>query len=154
VAKAGGVQTIFNPAPAAAFPDEILTLTDILIPNEVEAGMLVGRVLEGDAQIIEAARELQRRGPQTVLVTLGSRGAVVVEGENAPEWIAVEKVQAVDSTGAGDSFVGSFAYLLGTGRSTADAARRAAGIATLSVLKPGTQTSFPYRDEVISLLRD
>lgn len=152
VAKAGGVTTIFNPAPAAAFPEEILALTDILIPNEVEAGMLVGRVLEGDAQVVEAARELQRRGPQTVVITLGSRGAVVVEGENAPEWIVVEQVQAVDSTGAGDSFVGSFAYLLGAGRATVDAARRASGIATLSVLKRGTQSSFPYRDEVLALL--
>lgn len=154
VAKAGGVTTIFNPAPAAAFPEEILGLTDILIPNEVEAGMLVGRVLEGDGQVVEAARELQRRGPKTVLVTLGSRGAVVVEGENAPQWIAVEKVQAVDSTGAGDSFVGSFAYLMGAGRSTVDAARRASGIATISVLKRGTQSSFPYRKEVVALLTD
>ena len=152
VAKAGRVTTIFNPAPAAAFPDEILALTDILIPNEVETGMLVGRALESDEQVIEAARELQRRGPRTVVITLGSRGAVVVEGEQAPVWITAEKVQAVDSTGAGDAFVGSFAFLLAEGRSMGDAARRAAGIATRSVLKPGTQTSFPYRDEVLALL--
>jgi ribokinase len=61
-------------------------------------------------------------------------------------------VQAVDSTGAGDSFVGSFAYLLGAGRTMVDAARRASAIATRSVLKPGTQLSFPWREEVLEYL--
>ncbi len=146
VAKEGNVRTIFNPAPVAAIPEELLALTDIIIPNEVEAGMLTGRTIESDDAALDAARQLQQRGPQTVVITLGSRGALVVEGDDAPQWIAAEKVQAVDSTGAGDSFVGSFAYLLAAGRTTVDAARRASAVATRSVLKPGTQTSFPYRD--------
>lgn len=150
--EAGDVTTIFNPAPAAALPDDLLSLTDILIPNEVEIGMLVGRAIDDDTQLVEAARELQSRGPKIIVVTLGSRGVVVFEGNGDPHRIPVEKVRAVDTTGAGDAFVGSFAYLLGTGREVVDAARRASAIATRSVLKPGTQSSFPSRGEVASLL--
>lgn len=150
--EAGNVRTIFNPAPAAAFREDILRLTDILIPNEVEAGMLVNRKLESDADIIAAAYELQARGPQTVVITLGSRGVLVVAFDHQPQMIPAEKVQAVDTTGAGDSFVGSFAYLLASGRAVAEAAKRASAIATRSVLKPGTQRSFPWRAEVLDIL--
>lgn len=150
--EAGTVRTIFNPAPAAAFRDDILPLTDILIPNEVEAGMLVGRKLEGDEDVVAAAHELQARGPQTVVITLGSRGVLVVDGDQPPQFIPAQKVQAVDTTGAGDSFVGSFAYLLASGREMGDAAQRASAIATRSVLKTGTQSSFPWRNDVLDIL--
>lgn len=150
--EAGSVRTIFNPAPAAPLPDDLFPLIDILIPNEVEIGMLVGHRIEDDAQLIEAARALQGRGPQIIVVTLGSRGVMVIDGDHEAEWIAAEKVKAVDTTGAGDAFVGSFAYLLGSGREVGDAARRASAIATRSVLKPGTQASFPTRDEIAGLL--
>jgi len=150
--EAGNVRTIFNPAPAAPLPVDLLPLTDILIPNEVEIEMLVGHKVEDDSQLLEAARTLQGRGPQIIVVTLGSRGVLVVDGDHEPEWIAAEKVKAVDTTGAGDAFVGSFAYLLASGRPVGDAARRAAAIATRSVLKPGTQSSFPTREQVAGLL--
>ncbi|MEP7290850.1 MAG: ribokinase, partial [Chloroflexota bacterium] len=133
IAKAANVSTIFNPAPVAQFPDDLLALTDILIPNEVEAGMLVGRKIEVDQQAVDAARELQARGPHTVVITLGSRGVLVVEGDQSPQWFAAEKVHAVDTTGAGDAFVGSIAYLLASGRTVGDAAGRAVAIATRSV---------------------
>jgi ribokinase len=152
IARGAGVTTIFNPAPAAPLDDELLSLTDILIPNEVEVGMLMERAVETDSQLVDAARALQARGPKILVITLGRRGVVVFEGENEPHRIPVEQVKAVDSTGAGDAFVGSFAYLLGTGRDVVDAARRASAIATRSVLKPGTQSSFPTRSEVASLL--
>ncbi len=154
IAKAAGVRTVFNPAPAAPLTPELLALTDILIPNEVEAGMLVGRSVESSDHALEAARLLQQQGPKTVILTLGSRGALVVDGTGAPEFVAAEKVKAVDTTGAGDSFVGSFAYFLASGRAIVDAARRATKIATRSVLKPGTQTSFPWRAEVLEILAD
>jgi ribokinase len=149
---ADGVTTIFNPAPATALPDDLLSLIDILIPNEVELGMLVGRAVETGAQLADAVRELQARGPKIIVVTLGSRGAAVFEGDQQPHLIPAEKVKAVDTTGAGDAFVGSFAYLLANGREVVDAARRASAIATRSVLKHGTQSSFPSRSEVAHLL--
>ncbi|MBI1258419.1 MAG: ribokinase [Chloroflexi bacterium] len=148
----GSIQTIFNPAPAADLSDELLSLTDILIPNEVEAEMLVGFKVDNNDTATKAARELQQRGPQTVIITLGSRGVLISEVGHDPQVIAAEKVQAVDTTGAGDAFVGSFAYLLAAGRSTVDAARGASAIATRSVLKPGTQMSFPWRKDVLDVL--
>ncbi|HVU10470.1 MAG TPA: ribokinase [Phototrophicaceae bacterium] len=154
IAREANVTTIFNPAPASVVDDEIMALTDILIPNEVETGMLIGSKVEGDQQAFAAARALQARGAQTVIVTLGSRGALLVEGDQEPQLIVAEKVQAVDTTGAGDAFVGSFAYLLASGRSMIDAANRACAIATRSVLKPGTQSSFPMRADILNLLND
>ncbi len=152
IAREANIPTIFNPAPAGVVDDETMALTDILIPNEVETEMLIGSKVEGDQQAFAAARALQARGAQTVIVTLGSRGALLVEGDQEPQLISAEQVQAVDTTGAGDAFVGSFAYLLASGRSVIDAANRACAIATRSVLKHGTQSSFPLREEVLNLL--
>ncbi|MEO8395713.1 MAG: ribokinase [Chloroflexota bacterium] len=153
IAKAAGdIPTVFNPAPAGELSDELLSLTDILIPNEVEAEMLVGFKVDNNDTATKAARELQRRGPKTVIITLGSRGALVAEAGHDPQFIHAEKVEAVDTTGAGDSFVGSFAYLIASGRSFVDAARGASAIATRSVLKPGTQMSFPWRKDVLDIL--
>lgn len=151
VAKAAGVKTILNPAPAAALPDELLALTDIIVPNEVEAAMLSGLPTSTVEQAEAAAAALRGRGVGTVIITLGDRGALIMTDERA-EHVAAERVQAVDSTGAGDAFVGTLGYALAAGRSLRDAVRLACAIATRSVLKTGTQTSFPYRAEVESLL--
>jgi ribokinase len=148
-----GPLAILNPAPAAPLPDELLRLTDILTPNEIEAAMLSGMPTSSVEEAEAAARALQQRGPRTVIITLGARGALLVDGGEPAQMVAAERVQAVDSTGAGDAFVGSLAYCLGAGRSLADAVRIACAIATRSVLKPGTQTSFPYREEVVELMR-
>jgi ribokinase len=144
--------TILNPAPAADLPDELLALTDILIPNETEAEALTGITVNTDESAEAAARVLQARGPKKVIITLGKRGALFVEGDAKAEFVAAEQVQAVDSTGAGDAFVGSLAYFLGARRPLREAVEKACAIATKSVLKTGTQSSFPTRDEVESLL--
>jgi ribokinase len=152
VAKNAGVMTILNPAPAATLPTDLLAITDLIIPNEIEAQMLTGVATDTLEGAEAAARALQRQGVGRVIVTLGARGALVVDGAAAPEHVAAERVQAVDSTGAGDSFVGSLAYCLAAGKPLVDAARVASAIATRSVLKHGTQSSFPYRAEVEGLL--
>jgi ribokinase len=151
VAKAAGVMTILNPAPAAELPDELLSLTDILVPNEIEAAMISGLPTRTIEQAEAAARALRARGVQTVIVTLGERGSLILS-EAGVEHVAAEKVQAVDSTGAGDAFVGTLGYALASGRSLISAVTLAGAVATRSVLKPGTQTSFPYREEVEALL--
>ncbi|MCS7070748.1 MAG: ribokinase [Anaerolinea sp.] len=148
----GRVLTIFNPAPAAEFPDELLRLSDVFAPNEVEAAMLTGMPASTPEDAERAARALQARGASTVIITLGDRGAYVVTGEQPGYHVPAETVQAVDTTGAGDAFVGSLAYLLAAGRSLAEAVRLAVAIATRSVLKTGTQTSFPSREEVADLI--
>ena len=146
--------TILNPAPAVPLPDELLRLTDILIPNETETTILTGLPVDTDEQTEAAAQTLQARGVKTVIITLGKRGALFVEGSQPAQFVAAQPVQAVDSTGAGDSFVGSLAYFLGAGRPLRQAVEKACAIATKSVLKTGTQTSFPLRAEVEELFQD
>jgi ribokinase len=146
--------TILNPAPAAALSDDLLRLTDVLVPNEVEAAMLAGvQSMDTIGDVIAAARVLQRRGPETVIITLGKNGALFLEGDREPQHVAAEQVRAIDSTGAGDAFVGSLAFFLASGRPLRDAIERACAIATHSVLSNGTQSSFPKGEDVAHLLR-
>jgi ribokinase len=147
-----GVTTILNPAPAAPLPDELIALSDIIAPNEVEATMLTNITTTNEDDAVKAGRALQRRGAQIVVMTLGARGALILDKDVDPVVVSAQKVQAVDSTGAGDAFVGSLAYFLGAGRGLVDAVERACAIATRSVLKSGTQISFPMRDEVLEIV--
>ena len=147
IAKSAGVRTIYNPAPAADIPAELLRLTDILVPNESEAAFLTCLPTDTDAGAAEAAQALCKRGPRAVILTLGSRGALVLDDAGLTH-IAAQPVQAIDSTGAGDAFVGSLAYYLARGDDLRTATQKSCLIATQSVLKPGTQTSFPYRHEL------
>ena len=141
VARDEGVTTVFNPAPARAeLPEELCRLSDVICPNEPETELLVGRPIAGDEEA--AARELLARGAGSVILTLGERGCLVVDAREARH-VPVERVEAVDTTGAGDAFVGSLAYFLAQGRPLVDAAGRANRIAAISVRGRGTQTSFP-----------
>ncbi len=146
--------TILNPAPAVPLSDDLLQLTDILIPNETETTILTNLPVDTDAQAETAAQALRARGVKTVIITLGKRGALFVDGSGPAQFVAAQPVQAVDSTGAGDSFVGSLAYFLGAGRPLRQAVEKACAIATKSVLKTGTQTSFPTRAEVEEVFKD
>ncbi len=148
IAREEGVRTIFNPAPAKPeLPPEVYALADILCPNESETEMLTGMPVATLSECEAAARELLRRGAGTVILTLGERGSLVVTPEFA-EHVPAERVRALDSTGAGDAFVGSLACFLAEGCGLIDAARMAGAVATQSVLRPGTQSSFPSREEV------
>lgn len=152
IAKSSNVRTILNPAPAAALPDELLQLTDICVPNETETELLTGLPVNSTAQAEAAARKLLARGPRTVILTLGERGALVVD-EHRVESVPAVPVNAVDPTGAGDAFVGSLAVFLGEGLAFADAIRRANAVAALSVTRVGTQVSFPLRQEADEFLQ-
>lgn len=144
IARAAGVRTILNPAPAQPLPEELLRLTDLLIPNEIELELLAGKKLIGEELIEAAARELMAEGPSAVLVTMGEQGAMLVE-ENQVRAIPGERVQAVDTSGAGDAFIGCLAVYLAEGRNLAEAATQANCAAAFSVTRPGTQASFPAR---------
>jgi ribokinase len=152
VARASGVMTVLNPAPAAPLPADLLTLTDWLIPNEVEAGMLTGLPIASSDDAAAAAHMLQKQGARGVIVTLGARGALLLTPEGTVTIVPSQPVRAVDTTGAGDSFVGAFTMLLASGFSPYESVRRACGIAALSVQKPGTQKSFPTRTEALAIL--
>lgn len=153
IAKSGRVRTILNPAPAVPLPDELLRLTDICAPNEVETEMLTGLPVGTLDEAEAAARMLLTRGPQAVILTLGARGALVVTSDQVMH-IAALKVEAVDPTGAGDAFIGSLAVFLGEGLSLDCAVHRANAIAALSVTRIGAQVSFPRRDETDEFLRE
>jgi ribokinase len=153
-ARAGkGPITILNPAPARELPDRLLALTDLCVPNETELESLTGQGTRTLAEIEGAARALLRRGPRTVLVTLGERGALLVEANNVRHFPAMP-VAAVDPTAAGDAFIGSLAVFLTerVPRKLEEAVQRAIAVAALTVTRPGAQASFPRRDEVEKFL--
>jgi ribokinase len=146
VAKAAGVRTILNPAPAVPLDDAFLALADLCVPNESEIELLTEKSASTLKGAEAGARVLLRRGAGAVIVTLGERGALIVTGEGK-EHVPAVKVEAVDPTGAGDAFIGSLGVFLAEGLVLAEAVRRANAVAALSVTRAGTQTSFPTRDE-------
>jgi len=154
LAKQGRTRTLLNPAPAAELPAELLTLTDVLIPNELEAAALAGRPVSSLEDALAVAEGLLERGPGVVVITLGGRGAVLAQAGEAARHIATDAVRAVDTTGAGDAFVGTLAYFLACAPEVPlpDAVTRACRVASLSVQREGTQTSYPYRRDVPDLL--
>lgn len=151
IAKSGNVRTILNPAPAAPLPAELLELTDICAPNETETELLTGMPVHTPVEAERAARALLARGPQTVILTLGERGVLLVDNTTVEHFPAVP-VDAVDPTGAGDAFIGSLAVFLGEGLPMGAAIRRANVVAALSVTRLGTQVSFPRRADVDAFL--
>ncbi|MEZ2140991.1 ribokinase [Bradyrhizobium sp. DN5] len=153
-ARAAGATTLLNPAPAQSMPGELLALVDILVLNETELGFLAGTELsDGDeaARIIEVARQLQARPDQTICVTLGRRGVLALAGR---EEISVpgRAVQAVDTTGAGDCFVGALAARLADGTALHDALTFANAAASISVQRMGAGPSMPTAKEVAAVL--
>jgi ribokinase len=147
IAHSAGVLCLLNPAPARDLPEELLRMVDVCLPNETELCQLTGRSTETLEDVAAAAAVLQERGPRTVVVTLGNRGAMVV-GSGGWHYVASILVTAIDTSGAGDAFCGAFATFVADGHSIIEAARRANVVATHSVQWPGTQASFPRRAEL------
>ncbi|MBL9166541.1 MAG: ribokinase [Verrucomicrobiales bacterium] len=144
----GGTITLLNPAPPEQVPAELLAVTDLLAPNESEATALTGIPVTNLEEAERAARALQSRGPQTVVITLGAQGALALTPGGEILLSSAPAVQAVDTTGAGDCFIGSLAFFLSMGLALGPALQRACHIASRSVLTQGTQTSFPRRSEL------
>lgn len=143
LARAAGVTTIFNPAPAKPdMPAELFCLSDVFCPNESETEVLTGMPVGTTEDATAAARALLARGAGTVILTLGERGCLLVTGDEALH-VTAPRVQAVDTVGAGDAFVGSLAYFLGLGKPLPVAVERANRIAAVSVQASGAQPSFP-----------
>ncbi len=152
LARASGVRTVLNPAPARPLPPEVLALVDVLVLNETELEMLAGMPVGRAEDVGPAVAATFGRGPDLVVVTRGEHGAVVFD-RGAATVIAPFAVEAVDTTGAGDAFVGSLAVFLAEEVGFAEAAQRASAAAALSVTRPGTQPSFPSRAEVETFLQ-
>jgi ribokinase len=149
-----GAVTILNPAPAATIEPDLLAMTDWLVPNETEFGLIAGTALPGDAEAETAAvMAFGRRSGCSLVVTLGARGALVVPLGGRAVRIAAPEVVAVDTTGAGDAFVGAFAVGLALGWSATAAARLGCTVASDSVTRLGTQASYPDRAGAAALVR-
>lgn len=148
IAREVGTPTILNPAPAVeSLPNEIYNLTDIFCPNETETQILTGMKIDSVASAELAAKELLSRGIKTVLITLGENGCLIVDSNGAVH-IPADKVKVVDTTGAGDAFVGALAHFLALGLSLKESAKRAVKVASISVGAKGTQSSFPDKNEI------
>lgn len=151
MAKARRLKTILNPAPAAAFPKETLSLVDILTPNESEAALLAGREAVNPDAAVTAAEELVRTGARDVVVTLGARGACWVRAVGV-EHFPPYRVKAVDATGAGDAFNGALACAVAEGKPLVEAIPFACAAGAIAVTRRGAQTSLPRRGEIERLL--
>jgi ribokinase len=150
IARQEGVTTIFNPAPARpSLRDELYQLSGIFCPNESETELLTGLPVSSQEETEAAARALLQRGAGTVILTLGERGSLLVTATDSVH-VPATSVKALDTTGAGDAFVGSLAYFLAAGKPLAEAMRRANYIAAISVQSSGTQTSFPLAADLPS----
>jgi len=145
-AKANGIRCIVNPAPAQTVDFEQVAAAEYFIPNESEAETITGMRVRSIDEAKIVADFLLRQGVPRVVITLGERGCLAA-GPHGMELIPAFKVQAVDTTGAGDAFIGSFAVFLGEGLSEKEALQRASLYAALSTTRVGTQKSFCNQDE-------
>ena len=152
VAREAGVRTVFNPAPSVAFPDAVYPLCDIIAPNESEAEGLTGQTVATLEDARKAADILLTRGVGTVLITLGERGALLHGGGTSRHFPAIPAGRVVDTTGAGDAFIGGFSVALSEGRALPDAVRFGSATAGLAVTRRGTAPAMPARAEIDALL--
>ena len=145
-AKANGIRCIVNPAPAQPLDLAEVGAAAYFVPNETEAEITTGMPVKSVEDAKKCAEFLLRKGMKRVVITLGERGSLVA-GSDGMEHVPAFKVHAVDTTGAGDAFIGSFAVFLGEGIHEKEALRRANLYAALSTTKVGTQKSFCSRAE-------
>lgn len=148
------VPVVFNPAPALSLPDDLLTKVRYLIVNEIEAEQLSGIKVTDIASAQSASNKLLARGVAYVLLTMGEQGVYVASAgsDQLSVHLPAVKVQVIDTTAAGDTFVGAFAAGIARGLSVLDAANAAQFSAALAVTKLGAQSSIPYREEVLQLM--
>ncbi|QOB09582.1 ribokinase [Staphylococcus aureus] len=148
IAKAHGVTTVLNPAPAKALPNELLSLIDIIVPNETEAELLSGIKVTNEQSMKDNANYFLFIGIKTVLITLGKQGTYFAT-KNQSQHIEAYKVNAIDTTAAGDTFIGAFVSRLNKSQDNlADAIDFGNKASSLTVQKHGAQASIPLLEEV------
>jgi ribokinase len=151
LARKRGARVILNPAPARPLDADMLALVDYLVPNESEAALLTGIEVQDSHSCKRAAVKLLKQGVGGVILTLGARGALLVNRDGVIR-VPAFRVKAVDTTAAGDAFVGAFGVALAASQPPADAMRFASAAAAISVTRVGAQPSMPTRAEVEAFL--
>lgn len=144
-AKKRGCITILNPAPYQPLSKDLLDVTDWIIPNETEFKELHGQLPTND-EVLKSFRP-----GKNSIVTLGAEGAVLITSDGNLTRVSAPKVNAVDTTGAGDAFVGVFAFALASGKSPEDAMKLGIKVASMSVTRKGAQSSYPSQAEIDTL---
>ncbi|OCO99112.1 MULTISPECIES: ribokinase [unclassified Ensifer] len=152
IAHSAGVITVFNPAPAETFPDAIYALCDYLVPNETEAAAIVGFALSSEDDIRRAGDVILKKGAKTALITLGERGVLYHNHEQSVLVPAIASGPVVDTTGAGDAFVGGFSAALARNLAPVDAVRFGCATAGIAVTRRGTAPAMPTLAEIEALL--
>lgn len=147
LARAADARVVLNPAPAQSLPDALWPLIDDLVPNETEASILTGVEVVDPATAREAARILLARGVRRILITLGAQG-VLIAGAGEMRHLPAERVRAIDTTAAGDTFIGAYAAALAEGAAAMAAADLGRRASALCVTRAGAQPSIPRRGEV------
>ncbi len=153
LARRAGAKVILNPAPARTLPKSLFELVDVIVPNEVEAEVLTGISVKDLNSAREAGEKLQRYGTEAVVVTLGERGAFILDKEGY-ELVQGFKVEAVDTTGAGDAFCGALAFALASGKSLKEAVFIANCAGALATTKIGAQEALPTLEDLESFLKE
>lgn len=152
-AKQNGIPVILNPAPATPELDiKMACQCDFFVPNETELAILTGLPVETEDEIRQAAMSLVSQGLKNVIVTMGGRGALWLTADSVQR-VAAHKVDAVDTSGAGDAFIGCFAESYVRTGDVLASMRRAGAFAALSVMKKGTQISYPTPEELEAFLK-
>ncbi len=149
-----GARVLLNPAPAQVLEKDLLKLVDVLVPNEYELALMTGMAIQSDDDIRQAARRLLEGGPKNLIVTMGREGALLL-GEDVKETVVpAYSVEPVDTTAAGDCFVGALAVGLCEGKDLRSAAEFASAAAAISVTRAGAQPSLPRREEAMQFMRE
>ena len=143
------VKVILNPAPANTLPPKLLSCIDIITPNQSEAAMLSGINVTDAATAAQAAVAIHNLGVKSVIITMGAMGCVIYD-KGEITLVPAQKVEAVDTTAAGDVFCGALAVALAEGGTLFDAVNFASRAAAISVTRMGAQPSIPYRKELIT----
>ena len=142
-----GIKVILNPAPATSLSNELIKCLYAIVPNKTEAEMLSGIKVDDWKSARQAADIISDKGVDIVVITLGSRGALIKKRDSYVE-VPVEKIKAIDTTAAGDTFCGAFCVGLSEGLSVEDAVRMANQAAGITVTREGAQAAIPYRKEI------
>ncbi len=148
IAKNLGIKTVLNPAPASTIDEELLSLCDMLIPNETEFELITGCNARDKESIIHGASVLFDKGVNEVLVTLGENGAIYLNSDGKICEVDAYEVKAIDTTAAGDSFIGGLLTCLSNKKTIEEALEYAMKVGALTVSKQGAQSSLPQMDEV------
>ena len=151
IANKNDTLVILNPAPARKIPDTLLSLVDIITPNESEAEILTDMPTETNSQAMEAAHHLLSKGVETVILTLGSRGSLLLT-EKMEKRIPAYSVDVIDTTAAGDAFCGALAAILSNGSIIEEAIKIANAAGALAVTKLGAEPSLPTKKDIDQLI--